>query len=194
LGGEEPTVKPTENGRFYCFKKVAAMARIGRKGRLWLRAFHIFFMGSYVGGNIITLVIFASAGSAQSDGGLQAMYQICDKLSIPIAPCAIGTLVTGLLLSWLTPWGFFKHKWVIYTFVVTILVTLVYLPLMLPLTDKLASLVDTGGLGALQNPEYIGAWNRIIIIQVVYLLLLISMIFISVIKPWEKRERAEATS
>jgi hypothetical protein len=40
----------------------------------------------------------------------------------------------------------------------------------------------------------VSAWNRLIIIQVVYLLLLISMIFISVIKPWEKRERAEATA
>jgi hypothetical protein len=170
------------------------MARIGRKGRLWLRAFHVFFIGVYIGGNIIELVIIASMGSAQSDGGLQAMYQIFDKLSIPIAPCAIGTLVTGLLLSWLTPWGFFKHKWVVYTGVTTVLVTIVYLPLALLLNSKLASLVDTGGLRALQNPEYISTWNRFIIIQVVYLLLLISMIFISVIKPWEKRERAEATS
>ena len=170
------------------------MARIGRKGRLWLRALHVFFMAVYIGGNVIQLVFFASTGSAQSDGGLQAMYQICDKFSIPIAPCAIGTLVTGLLLSWLTPWGFFKHKWVVYTGVITVLVTLVYLPLMLPLTNKLASLVDTGGLRTLQNPEYISAWNRLIIIQVVYLLLLISMVFVSVIKPWEKREVAKATS
>jgi hypothetical protein len=170
------------------------MARIGRRGRLWLRAFHVFFMGVYIGGNIIELVILAFMGSAQSDGGLQAMYQILYKLSIPIAPCAIGTLVTGLLLSWLTPWGFFKHKWVIYTGVITVLVTLVYLPLAMLLTGKLTDLVEAGGLNALQNPEYISAWNRLITNQVVYLLLLISMIFISVIKPWEKRNRAEVSS
>ena len=169
------------------------MARIGRKGRLWLRAFHIFFMGLYIGGNISELVIFASTGSAQSDGGLQAMYNI-PGFHFSIAPCAIGTLVTGLLLSWLTPWGFFKHKWVVYTGVIMVLVTIVYLPLMLPLTGKLTDLVNAGGLSALQNPEYVSAWNRLIIIQTVYLLLLISMVFISVIKPWEKRERAKATS
>ena len=165
------------------------MKRLGRRGRLWLRAFHIFFMGLYIGGNISELVIFASAGSAQSDGGLQAMYNI-PGFHFSIAPCAIGTLVTGLLLSWLTPWGFFKHKWVVYTFAGTILSFLIYFPLILPVTNKLASLVDVGGLHALQNPEYISAWNRLIIIQVVYLLLLISMVFISVIKPWEKREKA----
>jgi uncharacterized membrane protein len=170
------------------------MARIGRKGRLWLRAFHIFFMAVFIGGNIIALVLFASMGSAQSDGGLQAMYQICDKLSIPIAPCAVGTFITGLLLSWLTPWGFFKHKWVVYTFAINVLSMLVYLPLTLPVESKLASLVQAGGLGALQNPEYISAWNRLIIIQTVYLLLLISAVFVSVIKPWHKREGAEATS
>jgi hypothetical protein len=188
-------VKPTQKGRFLYFeRRVAEMARIGRKGRLWLRAFHVFFMGVYIGGNIIELVILAFMGSAQSDGGLQAMYQMLDKLSIPIAPCATGTLVTGLLLSWLTPWGFFKHKWVVYTGVITVLVTIVVLPITLPLFSKITSLVDAGGLSALQNPEYISAWNRFIIFQVVYLLLLISMIFISVIKPWEKRERAAATS
>jgi hypothetical protein len=111
-------------------------------------------------------------------------------LSLAIAPCAVGTFITGLLLSWLTPWGFFKHKWVVYTLTGTLLSFLIYFPLILPVTNKLASLVDAGGLRALQNPEYTSAWNRLIIIQAVYLLLLISMVFISVIKPWEKRERA----
>ena len=170
------------------------MARIGRKGRLWLRAFHVFFMGVYIGGNVITLVLFASMGSAQSDGGLQAMYQICDKLSIPIAPCAIGTIVTGLLLSWLTPWGFFKHKWVVYTIAMAVLASLVYFTLSLQLFNKLAALVEAGGLRALQNPEYIGAWNRLIILAAVNLLLVISAGFVSVLKPWEKRQAVGATS
>jgi uncharacterized membrane protein len=178
----------------YYHKEVVEMVRIGRKGRLWLRAFHVFFMSVFIAGNICLLVIFAFTGAAQSDGGLQAMYKIPDMLSIPIAPCAVGTFITGLLLSWMTPWGFFKHKWVVYTLAGTILSFLIYFPLILPVTNKLASLVDAGGLRALQNPEYTSAWNRLIIIQTVYLLLLISMVFISVIKPWRKREGAEATS
>ena len=170
------------------------MARIGRKSRLWLKAFHVFFMAVFISGNICLLVIFVFTGSAQSDGGLQAMYNIPDKFSIAIAPCAAGTFITGLLLSWLTPWGFFKHKWVVYTLAGTILSFLIYFPIILPLTIKLVDLVNAGGLLALQNPEYTSARNRLIIIQTVYLLLMISIVFISVIKPWEKHERTEATS
>ncbi len=101
------------------------MARIGRKGRLWLRAFHIFFMGSYIGAKISQLVILGPIGSAQSDAGLQAMYKIPDMLTIANAPGMSGTIITGLLLAWLTPWGFFKHKWVVYTIAIAVLVTLI---------------------------------------------------------------------
>jgi uncharacterized membrane protein len=174
-------------------KEVAEMARIGRKGRLWLRAFHIFPWVIYRG-NISVLVIFASTGSAQSDGGLQAMYKIPDMLSLAVAPCAVGTFITGLLLSWLTPWGFFRHKWVVYTLAVGILVTLVFFILSLPLSSKLTGLAEAEGLRALQNPEYISARNTLIVLEPVKLLLVISAAFVSVIKPWRKRDGAEATS
>ena len=170
------------------------MARIGRKGRLWLRAFHLFLMGLYIGALVSQVVIFASTGSARSDGGLQAMYKIPDSLTIVFVLGMSGTIITGLLLAWLTTWGFFKHKWVIYTLAVAVLITLVNFTLSEPLVSKLAALADAEGLSALQNPEYISAWNRYLILRAVCSLLLISAAFVSVIKPWRKREEAEATS
>lgn len=170
------------------------MARIGRKGRLWLRAFHIFFMALWMGAIISELVIFASTGSARSDGGLQAMYKIGDILSPVFTAVGPGTAITGLLLSWLTPWGFFKHKWVVYSIAVTVLYLLVQFALIEPLGGKLAALAEAGGLSALQNPEYISIWNRFIILSTVNALLYISMAFVSVFKPWEKRKEGEATS
>jgi uncharacterized membrane protein len=168
------------------------MARIGRKGRLWLRAFHIFFMTIYIGGIISELVIIASMGSARSDGGLQAMYQIIGRLPIAIAPAMTLTIITGLLLAWLTPWGF-KHKWVVYTIAIAVLITLVNFTLSQPLLSRLAALVEAGGLLALQNPEYMSTWNMVIILDMVKLLLYVSAAFVSVIKPWRRREGAEAT-
>jgi uncharacterized membrane protein len=170
------------------------MARIGRKGRLWLRAFHIFFMALYVGGVISKVVILASTGSAQSDGGLQAMYQIFDALAIVNGMGIFFTFITGLLLAWLTPWGFFKHKWVIYTLAVVVFNLIIYFALGQPLESTPASLAEAEGLGALQNPEYISALTWSIIYEMVVWLLFISAAFVSVIKPWHKREAAEATS
>jgi hypothetical protein len=173
-------------------KKVAEMARIGRKGRLWLRAFHVFFMGLFMGVVITELVIIASTGSAQSDSGLQDMYKIVDTIGSVLGPTGgSGIIITGVLLAWLTPWGFFKHKWVVYKIAGTVLYLLISFALALPLVGKLAALAEAGGLSALQNPEYISLWNWVIILDTVNTLLLISMVFISEIKPWHKREGAE---
>lgn len=170
------------------------MARIGRKGRLWLRAFHIFFMGLWIGAVVTQFVIISFTGQAQSAGGLQAMYKIPDILNVVTGPCAFGTLVTGVLLSWLTPWGFFKHKWVIYLIAMAVIDGLIVFILSDPAIRKLATLAEAEGLSALQNPEYISAWNGLIIVGIVTSLLLISAIFVSVIKPWRKREEAKATT
>ena len=75
------------------------MARIGRKGRLWLRAFHIFFMGLWIGAVISQMVILSFTGLAQSDGGLRAMYVIPDILNIVTEPGILGSIVTGALLA-----------------------------------------------------------------------------------------------
>lgn len=170
------------------------MAGIGRKGRLWLRAFHVFFMGLFMGSFISEFFIIASKGSAQSDCALQAMYKIVDTFGIVNGPCGGGIIITGLLLCWLTPWGFFKHKWVVYQGVIVVLYLLVYFTFTNPLVAKLAALAEAEGLSALQNPEYISAWKREIILYTFCMLLPISAAFISVIKPWRKREGAEATS
>ena len=169
------------------------MARIGRKGRLWLRAFHIFFMGVFIAGNICLLIIFAFTGAAQGDGGLQAMYKIPDSLTIVFVLGMSGTIITGLLLAWLTPWGF-KHKWIVYTLAVAVLITLVNFTLSQPLLSRLAALVEAGGLRALQNPDYISTWNMVVILETVKLLLYASAAFVSEIKPWRRREGAETTS
>ena len=169
------------------------MARIGRKGRIWLRAFHIFFTGLWIGAVVTQFVIISFIGHAQSPGGLQAMYKIPDILNVVTMPGAFGTLITGVLLCWLTPWGFFKYKWVIYLIVMAAIDGLIVFTLSDPAIRKLATLAEAEGLGALQNPEYISAWNGLMIVGIATSLLLISAIFVSVMKPWRKHEDAKAT-
>ena len=37
-----------------------------------------------------------------------------------IIPAAMGSLITGILLCWLTNWGFFKFNWIIFKLISTI--------------------------------------------------------------------------
>jgi len=61
-----------------------------------------------------------------------------------------------------------------------------------PVVNKMAALAEAEGLSALQNPEYVSAWNRLVILTIVTSLLLISALFVSVMKPWRKRKEVEA--
>jgi len=170
------------------------MKKLGRRGRLWLRSFHIFFMGLWIGAVISQMVILLFSGYAKSDGGLNTFYAVPQILNIVTGPGCLGTVITGVPLAWLTPWGFFKHKWVIYTISIVVLDVLIAQILGEPAVKKLATLPGAEGLSALQNPEYLSAWNRLIIAGTVTPLLLISAAFISVLKPWRKRVEAETAS
>jgi hypothetical protein len=69
-----------------------------------------------------------------------------------IVPLALAALLTGLVMSLGTPWGLFRHYWVLLTLVLTILSTVVLL-LHMPTVSALAGVAraatgaDLGGLG-----------------------------------------------
>jgi hypothetical protein len=48
-------------------------------------------------------------------------------VSAAIVPLAIGALLTGLVMSLVTRWGLFRHWWVLISFVLTVIATLVLL-------------------------------------------------------------------
>ena len=90
------------------------MKKLGRRGRLWLRGFHIFFTGAWIGALLSATIISFIAGSASDGSALHANYATVKLLDSIIVPSAVLTLITGLLLCWLTAWGFFKHGWVMH--------------------------------------------------------------------------------
>jgi hypothetical protein len=69
-----------------------------------------------------------------------------------IVPLALAALLTGLVMSLGTPWGLFRHYWVLISLVLTIVAAVVLL-LHMPTVSHLASVArtadaaDLGGLG-----------------------------------------------
>lgn len=147
------------------------MARIGRKGRLWLRSFHIMFFGVYIGAQICSDIILFMAGSASDGSALHAYYATVSLLDLIIIPSVILTLITGLLLCWLTTWGFFKNGWVIYSEVVVIVAMLVGVIWLAPGKSDLLNISETEGLAALQSPVYTSTWNTVTILSIVLLVI-----------------------
>jgi hypothetical protein len=65
-----------------------------------------------------------------------------------IVPLAVASLLTGLVMSLGTPWGLFRHYWVLITLVLTILSTVVLL-LHMPTVSFVAREADGAALARL---------------------------------------------
>jgi hypothetical protein len=93
-----------------------------------------------------------------------------------IVPLAIGSLLTGLIMSLGTPWGLFKHYWVLFKLILTVVSTLVLL-LHMPLVSSLADVV------AKTESANIGRLQRELFHPGVGLLILLLIVILSVYKP-----------
>ena len=67
---------------------------------------------------------------------------------------ATGSFLTGLLLSWKTPWGFFKHWWVIVKLVLTITLILLGTFWLGKWTNESVYMVKEQGINVYANSQY----------------------------------------
>ena len=80
-------------------------------------------------GSIAAFLALAVAGLASEDAQMvRAAYPAMDLIArLVIVPLAFAALLTGLVQSLGTPWGLFRHYWVLVKLLLTILATIVLL-------------------------------------------------------------------
>lgn len=167
------------------------MKKLTGTKRNWLKAFHVFFSGVWAGAALCMLTIGFLAGSPESGGelyGYAASVKLIDDWIIIAA--AMGSLITGLLLSWLTNWGFFKHYWIILKLIVTVGAVLFGTFYLGPWVDAVEVHSRQHGLESLQNIEYLSWFKNQLYFGSAQALLICAMVFVSVLKPWGRRVTA----
>jgi uncharacterized membrane protein len=158
------------------------MAKIGRRGRLWLKGFHYLFFILWIGAGASELAILSLAGNASNGNQLHGFYLAMEGLDIITIPSGILTIVTGLLITWLGGWGF-RHFFVVYSLGIFIIATVLGAVIFTPAENTLLNLSDTLGLQALQNPDYQQAFQLRYAVGIIDIALLISAAFVSIFKP-----------
>jgi hypothetical protein len=103
-----------------------------------------------------------------------------------LTPAAIGTFITGLIYSLFTKWGFFKHGWIIYKWIITLALILIGTFYLGPITNDLVHLSTKLGIAALNNKEFITIWNICFWAGIINSLLLLSVFLLSILKPRKK--------
>ena len=114
---------------------------------------HLTASVGWLGAVVAYLALGIAAVTSQDAQTVRAAWIALEVTGwFAIVPLALTALVTGLIMSLGTPWGLFRHYWVLITLVLTILVTgvlLLHMPTVSALADvaREADGAVLGGLG-----------------------------------------------
>jgi hypothetical protein len=162
------------------------MPALGKTGLRILKILHLFTAGLWVGGAVALTLMISLPGSPESGGQLYGYNEACKFVDdLVIIPGAIGCLITGLLFSILTHWGFFKHRWVAVKWALTVFCILFGTFYLGPRVNGQPPISLAEGLSALHNPLYLANRSSNLLGGVLQVILIVLMLIISVVKPWK---------
>lgn len=109
-----------------------------------LLAVHLTCSVGWIGAVVAYLALGVSAVTSQDAASVRAAWIAMDVTGwSAIVPLAIAALLTGVLMAVGTPWGLFRHYWVVISLLLTVLATVV-LVLHMPTVSAVAALARTG--------------------------------------------------
>ena len=116
-------------------------------------AAHLLSSVGWIGAVVAYLALGISAVTSQDVQTVRSAWIAMELTGwFVIAPLALAALLSGLAMSLGTPWGLFRHYWVVITLVLTLFATvilLLHLPTVSALADtaRAADGAHPGGLG-----------------------------------------------
>ncbi|MDR3706266.1 MAG: hypothetical protein P4L28_10205 [Paludibacteraceae bacterium] len=163
------------------------MNKLNAKGVKILKIGHLVFAMMWIVGVMAMAII--SLLKSQSGDELYATYHISRIIDNSLViPGAMSTVITAIIYGIFTNWGFFKHKWIIVKWIVSIIVILVGTFYFSPLLDNCLEVADTKRNLALTDPTVLHDSFITTIGAFCQACILLFLIAISVIKPWKTKK------
>ena len=167
------------------------MLKLKAKGLKWLKGFHLIAVSCWVGG-VVALMLLYFLKDGVTDGGVlyginQSIHHV--DMVVVVIPGAFGCLITGLIYSLFSNWGFFKHNWMIFKWIVTISAILFGTFFLGPWETKMLEISGKMGMSSLTEETYLYNEKMNLIFGGVQSFLLIVTIFISIFKPWKTKKQ-----
>ncbi len=161
----------------------------------WLKGLHLLAVSCWVGGAVSLISLyFLKAGI--TDG--RVLYGINQSLhhvdmSIVVVPGAIGSLLTGLAYSLFTNWGFFKHNWLTFKWIITVAAIVFGTFFLGPWESTMMEISGKLGMAALGDAAYLYNQKMNLWFGTLQVLILMGTIFVSILKPWKSKKEAKKT-
>lgn len=162
------------------------MKKMSPRGQKWLKSVHLFFNCLWVGAafSLSLAQFFLSPSDGMELYGSTLTLKFIDDFVI--IPGALGSLLTGIVYSVWTGWGWFKHRWIAVKWFINVGGVLFGTFFLGPWLNSLPPLAREKGLAALSDPVFVQNRTNLLIFGTLQALTLIFAAVISALKPWKK--------
>ena len=161
------------------------MKKLGTLGRRWVLTFHVLFASIWIGTALSINLILLLKGVPPTEKELYAIAMSVKVLDdFLIIPSAMGIMVTGLLISMMTKWGFFKFYWVTVKWVITLALLISGTFWLFPWLNNIIDLSNKQTPLVLQGSAYMYYRTMLLVVGNAQALVLLLLVLISVFKPW----------
>ncbi|PYI50891.1 hypothetical protein [Paenibacillus flagellatus] len=153
----------------------------------WLIS-HLLFTAMWIGGGCTQIVMIVLIHLTSSGEFLYAAHSFMHIFDLAlIIPGALGVVITGIVLSVRTHWGLTKYYWIISKEVIALILIASGGVLNIWVQDAIR-ITLTERMAALNSPAYLHDRLMLLLFGAGQLLLLVTVVLISVKKPWGKRK------
>lgn len=92
---------------------------------------HVTASVGWIGAVVVFLALAVVGLTSDDDQTVRGVYLVMDATArLTLVPLALASLLTGLVSSLGTPWGLFRHYWVLFKLVINVFATAVLLTYM----------------------------------------------------------------
>ncbi|MBP1628682.1 MAG: hypothetical protein H6Q00_3157 [Holophagaceae bacterium] len=162
------------------------MKRLSPGGQKVLKSVHLVCSGVWLSSVLMLLLLPLLQAPATSDEGLRMFIRVYHFIDLKVlTPAAVLTLLTGLAYSLFTNWGFAKHGWIVFKWVVTLVIVLWGTFHLGPAVESLLAWSGQGHLAMAQQPVFLHAMRLGTVAAIINLTGLVLACVLSVYKPWK---------
>ena len=157
------------------------MKKLSGKSYKIVKILHILSASIWIGASFVGLFILTVIMNKNNLKEILLTVHYIDLLII--VPANLTAFITGIIFSTFTEWRFFKHRWIIFKYIINLIPIIGGGLIFAPSIINMLSIVDESGTEALSDPHFI-LWQNIFTgTFIVILILLIIAVCLSVIKP-----------
>jgi len=161
---------------------------LGTRGQKWLKGLHVTLVASSIGAILSVLVLLFLKQNFEAPENLFLIDLGIFYLFKFLEYSFYGIILTGLVYSLFTKWGFFKHNWITVKWVSVLLLFVFTWIWIGPVTTGLVALADGGFRLPGTLSEYLDYSSKGRLYSLIECVVFVFILFISVLKPWGKRK------